>query len=145
MTSQADILSRYQAIADISGRMLSEARANHWDAVYELGEQYHHAVETLRQELPVFEDPKNAGACKAAAKRAADQVEKAIDRLALDKDNRAYVFRSSMNAYIDRYFYGLKHNPKEQRRFDKETVRYNRTVSKGRFAPSVVPLMLMVP
>jgi len=48
MTSQHDILSHYQAIADISGRMLTEARANRWDAVFSLGEQYHQAVETLR-------------------------------------------------------------------------------------------------
>ena len=43
-----DLLNRYQAIADLSGRMLSEARANRWDAVYELGEQYQAAIEQLR-------------------------------------------------------------------------------------------------
>lgn len=48
MTSQSDLLSRYKAIADISGRMLNEARANRWDAVFELGAQYHDAVERLR-------------------------------------------------------------------------------------------------
>lgn len=49
MTPHPDILSRYQAIADISGRMLTEARANRWDAVFELGAQYHDAVELLRE------------------------------------------------------------------------------------------------
>ena len=102
------------------------------------------AVEKLKEELPVFTaDNLDAGKCKASAKRAADAVEKAIDRLALDKDNRAYVFRSSMNAYIARYFYGLKHNPKEQKRFDRDTVKYNRDTAKGKFAPSVVPLNLV--
>ena len=48
MNSQQEILNRYQAIAQLSGRMLAEARANHWDAVFALGEQYHDAVETLR-------------------------------------------------------------------------------------------------
>jgi Flagellar protein FliT. len=43
-----DLLNRYQAIADLSGRMLSEARANRWEAVYQLGEQYQAAVEQLR-------------------------------------------------------------------------------------------------
>ena len=103
------------------------------------------AVDALKAELPVFtadklEDRKK---CTAAAKRAADAVENAIDRLALDKDNRAYVFRSSMNAYIDRYFYGTKNNPKEQRRFDRETERYKRETAKGKFVPSVVPLNLV--
>ena len=103
------------------------------------------ALEELRKELPVFTAEKlpAKSACKAAAKRAADAVEKAIDRLELDKDNRAYVFRSSMNAYIDRYFYGVAQNPKEQRRFDRDTVKYNNDTAKGKFAPSVVPLNLV--
>ena len=102
------------------------------------------AVSTLQAELSTFTAASpEQGKCKAAAKKCADQVEKAIDRLALDKDNRAYVFRSSMNAYIDRYFYGLKHNPKEQKRFDRETVKYNKITAKGQFAPSVVPLNLV--
>ena len=102
------------------------------------------AAEILKKELPVFQqDPPQEAACKSAAKRAGDAVEKAIDRLALDKDNRAYVFRSSLNAYIERYFYGRKHNPGEQRRFDRETVRYQRETAKGKFVPSVVPLNLV--
>jgi len=48
MSSQPNILSHYQAIAELSARMLTEARANRWDAVFDLGEQYHAAVETLR-------------------------------------------------------------------------------------------------
>jgi len=57
MTSQIDILSRYQAIAELSGRMLTEARANRWDAVFALGEQYHAAVEHLRNlNLETLED-----------------------------------------------------------------------------------------
>ena len=103
------------------------------------------ALDTLRAELPVFVSEKlpDKNTCKAAAKRSADAVEKAIDRLALDKDNRAYVFRSSMNAYIDRYFEGVKKNPKEQKRFDQDQVQYAKDTAKGKFAPSVVPLNLI--
>ena len=104
-----------------------------------------HAVDVLKAELPVFDAKQlqDRNRCTAAARNAADAVEKAIDRLALDKDNRAYVFRSSMNAYIERYFYGAKNNPKEQRRFDRETKRYNRETAKGKFVPSVIPLNLV--
>ena len=102
------------------------------------------AVKVLIAELPVFEETAlRESACRAAARRAGDAVEKAIDRLALDKDNRAYVFRSSLDAYITRYFYGMKHNPGEQARFDRETVRFNRETAKGKFVPSVVPLNLV--
>ena len=102
------------------------------------------AVQIIREEQDVFRaETMDQARCKTAAKRAADAVEKAIDRLALDKDNRAYVFRSSMNAYIDRYFYGLKHNPKEQHRFDRDTAHYEAEKAKGKFVPSVVPLNLV--
>ncbi|MBR2664179.1 MAG: ABC transporter ATP-binding protein [Clostridia bacterium] len=46
-------------------------------------------------------------------------------------------------AYIERYFYGLKHNPREQKRFDRETVKFSQESAKGKFVPSVVPLNLV--
>ncbi len=49
MNDRPTLISHYQAIADLTGRMLSEARANRWDAVVALGEQYHQAVEMLRE------------------------------------------------------------------------------------------------
>ena len=104
-----------------------------------------HALDVLKAEAPVFQMDKNATRkrCRSSARNAADAVEGAIDRLALDKDNRAYVFRSSMNAYIDRYFDGLRKNPKEQRRFDRETEKYKQETASGKFVPSVVPLNLV--
>ena len=118
-------------------------KALNWSAA-EADRTRANAAEVLRKELPVFTGENlNEKDCKAAAKRAADAVEKAIDRLALDKDNRAYVFRSSMQAYISRYFYGRRHNPKEQKRFDRDTEKYNRETAKGKFSPSVVPLNLV--
>ena len=118
-------------------------KALNWSAA-EADRTRANAVEVLRKELPVFTEANlSEKNCKAAAKRAADAVEKAIDRLSLNKDNRAYVFRSSMQAYISRYFYGLRHNPKEQKRFDRDTEKYNRETAKGKFSPSVVPLNLV--
>ena len=103
-----------------------------------------HAVQVLKDVLPVFEkDALNEKECREAAKRAGEAVDQAIDRLALDKDNRAWVFHSSLDAYIDRYFYGVKHNPKEQKRFDRETEAYNRETARGKFMPTVVPLNLV--
>ncbi len=129
------------------GFMISFLQAIEKALVYSAGEADRaraEAVNVLEEETSVFtEKMLSASKCKASAKRAADAVEKAIDRLALDKDNRAYVFRSSMNAYIDRYFYGIKHNPQEQRRYDRDQAKYNQLVSKGKFAPSVVPLNLV--
>jgi len=102
------------------------------------------AVKALKAAQKVFTEKElSSGRCKSAAKSASTAVDAAIDSLALEKDNLAYVFSSSINAGIERYFMSLKHNPKEQRRFDKETARHDKLKAKGKFAPSVVPLNLI--
>ena len=102
------------------------------------------AVDVLEKELPVFEEAQlDEKRCRAATKHAADAVEHAIDRLALSKDSLAYVFRSSMMAGIDRYVYGTKHNPKEEKRYARETERHDRDVAAGKTVASVVPMNLV--
>ena len=102
------------------------------------------AIDVLKRELSVFQESNlDQGKCKAAATRAAEAVEKAIDRLALDKDNQSYVFKSSMMAAIERYFRSLKHNPKEEKRYQKDTVKYEKLKAAGKMAPSVVPKNLI--
>ncbi len=102
------------------------------------------AVAALEKALPVFRaDPLDRNHCEAAAKQAAEAVEKAIDPLALDKDNQSYVFRSSILGYIERYFSGLKQNPREQKRYDRDVKKHDADTAKGKFAPSVVPLNLV--
>ena len=99
------------------------------------------ACERLNDALAVFEkDPLDLNECRKAAKAASDAVEKAIDPLALQKDNLAYVYRSSVDAGINRYAKGLQVNPKEEKRYAAETRKHDKLVAKGKFAPSVVPL-----
>ena len=102
------------------------------------------AIEVLKAELPVFQAEKlDERACRAAAGRAAAAVEKAIDQLALEKDNSSYVFKTSIKANLDRYFKGVTYNPKEQKRFKKDTIRHKKLTEKGKIAGSVVPLNLI--
>jgi flagellar protein FliT len=42
------VLHQYQVIADISGRMLAQARADQWEQVVALGKSYQNAVDVLR-------------------------------------------------------------------------------------------------
>ncbi len=102
------------------------------------------ACDALKAAAPVFEvSPLNPVQCRAAGKTAADAVEKAIDPLALQKDSMTYVFRSSIKAGIERYTKGLKNNPKEEKRFRKDTEKYNKLVAQNKFAPSVIPMNLV--
>ncbi len=102
------------------------------------------ALETLREVLPVFEkEALSEGEVKAAYARAAAAVEKAIDPLQLEKDNLSYVFKSSMQTNIGRYFTGLKANPGEKLRFERDTKNYERQLAKKRVTSSVVPMNLI--
>ena len=102
------------------------------------------AVEALREALPVFrKDALDRAECTRAAKKAAEAVRASIDPLALDKDNRAYVFESSIKAGIERYFEGLSRNPREQKRFEKETAQYEKLAARGKAVASVVPMNLV--
>lgn len=54
------VLQHYQAIADISGRMLKLAQSQQWDELVGMGPQYHRAVERLRKLDPLSDDERAA-------------------------------------------------------------------------------------
>ena len=102
------------------------------------------AVQALKTALPAFE--KNSlekGETKAALKASAAAVEASIDPLQLDKDSQTYVYRSSMKSLLERYFKSFTQNPKEQKRFKKETDKFNKDTAKGKTPPSVIPMNLI--
>ena len=102
------------------------------------------AADVLSGVLPVFrKENLNKKECEKAIVTAADAVEGAIDRLAVDKDNQSYIFRSTMQANCKRYFAGVRSNPKEQARFDRETKEYEKEKAAGKSPASVVPLNLI--
>jgi len=102
------------------------------------------AIKVLEKELPVFQKEKlDEKECRAAASRASAAVQAAIDPLAIQKDNQSYVFASSLKANIDRYFKGITWNPREEKRFQRDTVRREKLVAKKKNAPSVVPMNLI--
>ncbi len=74
------------------------------------------------------------------AKSLADAVEDSIDRLEIVKDNNAYTFRVGLNASIRRYFKAVVNNPKEEKRFAKQTAKHDALLAKGKTADwKVVP------
>ena len=102
------------------------------------------ALQVLQGVLPVFEaENLNEKQCREAAKKASAAVDGAIDPLALEKDNSSYVFRSSISANLDRYFKGLRENPKEEKRYAKDCAEHDKKVKAGKFAPSAVPMNLI--
>ena len=77
------------------------------------------------------------------AKSLSKQVKEAIDRLEIVKNSTQYTFESSFRSALSKYFAGIKRNPKEQKRFDKQTAKREALVAKGRTPDwKVVPAAL---
>ena len=73
-------------------------------------------------------------------KTLADAVEDSIDRLEIVKDNNAYTFRVGLDSTIRRYFKAVVNNPKEEKRFAKQTAKHDALLAKGKIADwKVVP------
>lgn len=58
--STQGVLAQYQLIAGLSARMLTQAKANQWDAVIQLGEEYQQAVEHLKTLKPLSNEDREA-------------------------------------------------------------------------------------
>ena len=73
-----------------------------------------------------------------------DLVEKAIDPLETVKDSSAYTFRVGLNSALDTYYNGAVSNVAEQKRFDKQTAKYEAAVARGKTPNGkVAPLALV--
>ena len=102
------------------------------------------AADALRSALKVYEQhPLNEGECKDALHKSAAAVEAAIDKLQLNKDNQAYVYRSGALSYIERYASSKTHNPKEEKRYARDLKKFEAQKAKGKTPPSVIPKNLI--
>ena len=66
------------------------------------------------------------------AKTLSDHVEGAIDRLEVVKEGVSYTFRTSLNSAINRYFVAVEFNPKEEKRFAKQSKKHDALVARGK-------------
>ena len=70
----------------------------------------------------------------------------AIDSLAIVKDNVAYTFNGAIRREVDKYFFYVKNNPKEEARFARQTAQREALLAKGKTVDwkivpkSIVPL-----
>ena len=73
---------------------------------------------------------------KKEAKVIVDELSKknvaAIDHLIIDKNSTEYTFKSAINHAINVYFNGVKNNPVEQTKFNRQKAKYDRLVASGK-------------
>ncbi|MBQ4155757.1 MAG: ABC transporter ATP-binding protein, partial [Clostridia bacterium] len=79
-----------------------------------------------------------------SCKKVYKKIFSAIDQLDIVKDSGIYTFQTSLSVEVDKYFKAKKNNPKEQKRFDKQTKKKNKLLKKGKKVDwKVLPLSLV--
>jgi len=80
--------------------------------------------------------------CKSVNK----SVLAAIDPLAVIKDNIAYTFGGALEREVEKYFFILKNNPKEEERFKRQTAKRDALLAKGKTVDwEVIPMSIIEP
>ena len=92
----------------------------------------HELLTTLAEAKAYFSGDFEKKAALDYAAKVADKVEGSIDRLEINKDSVAYTFRTSMVSGINKYFYYMKQNPKEEARFARQTAKREALLAKGK-------------
>ncbi|MCH5159670.1 MAG: ATP-binding cassette domain-containing protein [Clostridiales bacterium] len=71
------------------------------------------------------------------------KVAECIDRLEVVKNSTEYTFKSSLHSALRKYFEGVEKNPKEEKRFAKQTAKREALIAKGKTPDwKVVPAAL---
>ena len=89
-------------------------------------------IQQLQEGKAFFGGELEQRAAVAYARQLSDKVEASINLLEVNKDSVAYTFRTSLLTAVDKYFVGVKHNPKEEIRFAKQNAKYEKLIAKGR-------------
>ncbi len=90
------------------------------------------AIAALNEAETYFSSDIEQKSAEEYAKTLIEKVEAGIDYLEVNKDSYAYTFKSSLNGAIDKYFFYVENNPKEEERFEKQTAKREALIAKGK-------------
>ncbi len=91
------------------------------------------AIACLLQYRPVFDgETLDKKECGKAVKTLSKEVGESIDKLEIRKDSMICTFGPALEATVNKYFHGVEMNPKEEKRFAKETAKYEALCAKGK-------------
>ena len=104
------------------------------------------AIELLKKKRDVFAQKLDKKECEKALAELEKTVKATIDPLAIEKDSMIYTFAVGLRTEINRYFTGIVKNVTEKKRFERETEKYQKIVSRGKtpngkvIAPAITDL-----
>ena len=91
------------------------------------------AIEALEDAINFFKGGKfTAQEADELCKNVNKTVLAAIDPLAIVKDSVAYTFGGAIRREVEKYFFYLKNNPKEEARFARQTAQREALLAKGK-------------
>jgi len=141
---------------EIAGKFLDEDFMLSFIALEKIAVQYSFdktlenkkaAIEALENAINFFRAGTfSAQEADAACKNVNKSVLAAIDPLAVVKDNVAYTFGGALQREVEKYFFYLKNNPKEEARFARQTAQKEALLAKGKTVDwQVVPKSVIEP
>ena len=87
-----------------------------------------------------FSEPEADSVCKEIKK----SVRASIDRLTVVKDSIAYTFGSALDREVEKYFFYVENNPKEEARFARQTAKRDALIARGKSVDwKVVPMSVV--
>ncbi len=141
---------------EMTGKFLSEDFMNSFLALEKIAIEYSakHTLENKKKAISALEEAVKffqaggftAHDAEALSKKVNEAVVAAIDPLSILKDNVAYTFRGALEREVEKYFFYIKNNPKEERRFARQTAKREALLAKGKNVDwSVVPKSVIEP
>jgi len=105
------------------------------------------AIEELKNAIDFYKAGNfTASDASAVCKKVNRAVLLAIDPLETVKDNVAHTFGGALERELEKYFFYLKNNPKEEARFAKQTAKREALLAKGKKVDwNVVPKSVIEP
>ena len=105
------------------------------------------AIEALQNAISFFKAGNfTAQEANAVCKSTNASVRAAIDPLAVVKDNVAYTFGGALEREVEKYFFYIKNNPKEEARFARQTAKREALLAKGKTVEwKIVPKSVIEP
>ena len=127
---------------EIAGKFLDEDFMNAFIALEKIAVQYSYnktvenkkaAIAALENTIAFFRAGKfTAQEAENTCKNVNKSVLAAIDPLAVVKDNVAYTFGGALEREVEKYFFYVKNNPKEEARFARQTAQREALLAKGK-------------
>jgi len=141
---------------EIAGKFLDEEFMNSFIDLGKIAVQYSFnktienkkaAIEALENAIKSF---KAGGFSAQEAEEICKSVNKrvlaAIDPLAIVKDSVAYTFDGALRREVEKYFFYIKNNPKEEARFARQTAQREALLAKGKKVDwKIVPKSVIEP